>query len=199
MPDPAREMLATAVRAVSPVPDDDLAALAAAGRMRQLRRGEALTRAGEPARYGAVVLAGGLCEHYELADGSRRTISFSLPGSFAGSLSDLLGTAAGGVSRAWVVAEVPSEVLVVPWDRYLALVDTRPAWSRFARRLVEGLYLQKVAREYELLALDAAERYRCTLARYPGVEDVFRQYHIASYVGVTPQHLSRLRAAASPR
>jgi hypothetical protein len=55
----------------------------------------------------------------------------------------------------------------VPWDRYLALVDTRPAWARFARRLVENLYLQKLEREYELLAVDAAERYRRTLARFP--------------------------------
>jgi CRP-like cAMP-binding protein len=147
IPDPARQMLAAAVRVVSPVPDDDLAALVAVSRMRTLRRGEALLRAGEPARHGAVVVAGGLCEHYELADGSRRTTSFSLPGSFAGSLSDLLGTAAGSVSQAWVVAEVPSSVLVVPWDRYLALADTRPAWSRFARRLAEILYLQKAARE----------------------------------------------------
>jgi hypothetical protein len=43
------------------------------------------------------VLDGGLCEYYELADGTRRTKGFSLPGSFAGSRSDLLGTAAGGV------------------------------------------------------------------------------------------------------
>lgn len=194
IPDPAWDVVAAAVRAISPVPDDDLGALFVAGRRRHLRRGEALTRAGEPARHGAVVLAGGLCEYFELADGKRRTKGFSLPGSFAGSLSDLLGTTAGGVSRGWVVAEVPSEVLAVPWDRYLALVDTRPAWAQFARRLVENLYLQKVEREYELLAVDAAERYRRTLARFPGVEAVFRQHHIASYVGVTPQHLSRLRA-----
>jgi CRP-like cAMP-binding protein len=198
VPDAAlRDAVVAAVQAISPMPDADAAALVAIGRRRRLARGEVLTRAGDLARQAAVVLNGGLREYYELPDGTERTKGFTLPGAFAGSLADLLASATGEVSTAWVVAEAPSEILALPWDRYVELVDSRPAWALFARRLAERLYVQKSEREYELLALNAAERYRRALARYPGLEDVFRLHHVASYVGVTPQHLSRLRAGAA--
>ena len=73
----------------------------------------------------------------------------------------------GEPSRTWVVAEQPSLLLVVRWADYAALLDTAPGWQRFARVIAETLYRRKVEREYELLALDAAERYRRTLLRWP--------------------------------
>lgn len=49
-------------------------------------------------------------------------------------------------------------------------------------------------REFELLGLDAEARYRCFLERYPGLEASVSQRSVASYLGGTPEHLSRLRA-----
>jgi CRP-like cAMP-binding protein len=62
--------------------------------------------------------------------------------------------------------------------------------------VTERLYLLKSEREYELLALDAEQRYRAFQARYPGLEARVTQRHVASYLGITPEHLSRLRARA---
>ena len=63
-----------------------------------------------------------------------------------------------------------------------------------------ALYMVKVERECELLALDAAQRYRATLDRWPRLEVIHSQKDMASYIGITPVHLSRLRGAkaASP-
>ena len=158
----------------------------------ELPAGTAFLRAGERASQVAVVQAGGLREYFVLPDGTERTKGFSLPGDFAGSLADLL---VAGPARAWVVAEVPTVLLTLQWSNYQVLVESMPGWQRFARRVAEDLYLRKAQREYELLALDAAARYRMALHRWPQLEQVFRQRHIASYVGVTPVHLSRLRAA----
>jgi len=41
--------------------------------------------------------------------------------------------------------------------------------------------------------LDSAERYMQFLAQYPGLEKRVKQYHIASYLGITPVSLSRIR------
>lgn len=182
-----------ALRAISPLSDDDLAALPPSRRL-VLGRGDALLRAGEHARWSAFVVSGGLREFYVLPDGTERTKAFNFPGGLAGSLSDLMS---GEASRVWVVAEVPTVLLATSWPDFLRLADTWPAWERFARRIAERLYMSKVQREYELLALDAAERYRLALAQWPALESVFSQRDIASYVGVTPVHLSRLRAAAA--
>jgi hypothetical protein len=68
-----------------------------------------------------------------------------------------------------------------------------PAWRRFRTRVLERLVLSKAAREYELLGLRAEARYRAFSERYPGLEARVAGKHIASYLGITAVHLSRLR------
>lgn len=185
------------MNALSPLNDDDLAESARLCQRLCLDKGQALLRAGERAHLVGFVVSGGLREHYVLADGGERTKGFSLPGWFAGSLSDLLSNEA---SQVWIEAAAPSVLLTLPWADVRHWQETRPAWTRFGWRVAERLYMMKVEREYELLAMDAAARLDATLSRWPTLEQVFSQRDIASYVGVTPVHLSRLRTAkaASP-
>lgn len=184
------------MNALSPLGDEDLAKAASLCQRLSLDKGEALLRAGEQAHLVGFVVSGGLREHYVLADGGDRTKGFSLPGWFAGSLSDLIS---GEASKVWIEAAVPSVLLTLPWAQVRQWQETRPAWTRFGWQVAERLYMMKVEREYELLAMDAAARLEATLARWPTLEQVFSQRDIASYVGVTPVHLSRLRTSRASR
>ncbi len=196
---PAAEWQAfvTGMNSLSPLSDEDLADAAGLCQRLCLDKGQALLRAGEQAQLVGFVVSGGLREHYVLADGGERTKGFSLPGWFAGSLSDLISNEA---SKVWIEAAAPSVLLTLPWAGVRRWQESRPAWTRFGWRVAERLYMMKVEREYELLAMDAAARLDATLTRWPTLEQVFSQRDIASYVGVTPVHLSRLRTAkaASP-
>lgn len=183
------ELRQRAFRAIAPLSDADLAALPAPQRV-TVDAGGVFLRAGETAHRTGLVISGALREYFVLADGSERTKGFNLPGDFAGSLSDLLS---GEPSRVWIAAERSTTLLVTPWQAYLELIEKYPAWGRFARLMAERLYRAKAQREYELLALDAATRYRLALERWPGLEQHFTQRAIASYIGITPVHLSRLR------
>lgn len=185
-----RQALFQALVGVSPLSDDDLSGLPAV-RRRELQPRETWLVAGGRALDVGFVVRGALREYYVLADGTERTKSFNVGGEFAGSLADLLS---GQPSDTWVVAERPTAVLALAWSDYQALVETRPAWTRFAQKIAERLYLAKVRREFELLALDAAQRYQRAVQRWPQLEQQFSQRDIASYIGVTPVHLSRLRA-----
>lgn len=182
----------SAMNTLSPLDEADLADAASLCQRLCLDKGQALLRAGEPAHLVGFVVAGGLREHYVLPDGGERTKGFCLPGWFAGSLSDLIS---GQASKVWIEAAVPSVLLTMPWTACRQWQAHRPAWMRFAWHMAERLYMMKVEREYELLAMDAAARLEATLARWPTLEQVFSQRDIASYVGITPVHLSRLRAA----
>ena len=73
------------------------------------------------------------------------------------------------------------------------LVDAYPAWKAYSIRLLELLFLRKAEREYELLGLRADARYRVFLEKYPDLSARVKARHIASYLGITPVHLSRLR------
>ena len=67
-------------------------------------------------------------------------------------------------------------------------------WQIVARKLAEMVFILKEKREAELLLSDAQERYQQFLADYPNLEKHIAQYHIASYLGITPESLSRIRA-----
>jgi len=74
-----------------------------------------------------------------------------------------------------------------------------PALNRVGRILVEHAWIGKERRETQLIMLNASERYRAFREEYPGLEQRIPQYHIASYLGITPVQLSRIRAHKNAR
>jgi CRP-like cAMP-binding protein len=170
--------------------DGDAYALSRRVRVRRLAAGEAFLRAGDPADQVALIREGTLREGFPLPDGRERIRAFGIPGDFAGSLSDLLRD---GPARCEVVACTPARLLVVPWAEVRRAVAERPAWRAILAAATQHLYLLKAEREYELLALDATARYQRFRARLGGLEGTLPQHVIASYLGITPEHLSRLR------
>lgn len=186
-----RAAMCQALRRISPLDDADIDELIPHTTRLALDKGEVVLKAGETARLTGFVLHGGLREYYVLEDGTERTKGFNMAGEFSGSLSDLLS---GQPSRVWITAEAPSVVAITPWRTFDELTRQRPAWLLFARRMAEALYLLKTEREFELLTMDAAQRLARAQARWPALASVYSQKDIASYIGVTPVHLSRLRS-----
>lgn len=181
-----------ALESQSPLEEADLAALAPEVRVRELGAGEAYLRAGDAASHVALIRAGVLRESFPLPDGRERIRAFGLAGDFAGSLSDLLR---GGPARCEVIACAPARLLTIPWRAVREAAAERRGWQALLAAVTQRLYLAKAEREYELLALDAAARYQRFLVRFPELERDVAQRHIASYLGITPEHLSRLRRA----
>lgn len=178
------------IRRFAPVPDPDIRQMLDRARVRTLERGEHFLRSGQVAHEVAVVMFGLLREYFLMADGVERTKSFVIEGQGSGSMADLLS---GAPSRAFIVAEEPSRLLVIAYAEYRAVLERSAAWDLFARRRLENLFITKAEREYELLGMDAEARYAAFQARFPGIETRVAAKHVASYVGITPVHLSRLR------
>jgi len=186
-----RRLWAQSLRAIAPLSDEELAEVAGHLATLELERGTAFLRAGETPKVVGVLVSGVLREAFVLADGTERTRSFAIEGGLAGSLSDLLR---GGPARTTVVAEESSRIVSVEWSVVRATIARSAAWKTLLQLLTERLYLLKSDREWELLGLDAEERYQVFRTRYPGLEARVTQRHVASYLGITPEHLSRIRA-----
>lgn len=92
-----------------------------------------------------------------------------------------------------IVAEEDSVVLVISRDQYMSLIEAHRSWERMARRYTEHIYNLKEIREASLLLLDAKARYEEFVAMYPGLLARAKQRHIATYLGIHPVSLSRLR------
>ena len=73
------------------------------------------------------------------------------------------------------------------------LYDSCPDIERAARVLAEQFFVQKEQREIEIVLLDADKRYEIFQQDFPQLEQQIPQYHIASYLGITPTQLSRIR------
>ena len=59
--------------------------------------------------------------------------------------------------------------------------------------LEKNWLLAKEAREIDFVQNDAAARYLCFIDEYPTLKNRLPQYHIASYLGITPTQLSRIK------
>lgn len=68
-------------------------------------------------------------------------------------------------------------------------------WKTIYAKYMEMLFVEKEEREREFLSEDAETRYRNFKKRYPLFEERIPQYCIASYLGITPVALSRIRSS----
>jgi CRP-like cAMP-binding protein len=159
---------------------------------RMVAKGEHLLRAGERARSVFFVSRGLLREYYIDSAGHESTRRFCAEGEFSGSLADLL---ASGPAACAIEAIEPGEIWQVDWNRFDACTERHASLMKLMRRFAEALYVRKMQREFEMLALSADERYRRFVREFPGLESRLPRRMIASYLGITPVHLSRICAA----
>ncbi|MBX7098142.1 MAG: Crp/Fnr family transcriptional regulator [Myxococcaceae bacterium] len=182
-----------AFEAISPLGDASWRQLErAAPEEVRFAKGERLLSEGERARFVFGVKQGLLREFYVDQDGGEATRVFIAEGGLSGSLADLLS---GEPALVNIEALEPTRVWRVPFAHLQALVDTDPAWARLALRQAQGLYLRKVRREHEMLTMDARARYLAFRALNPGLDSRVPLHLVASYLGITPVHLSRIRGA----
>jgi CRP-like cAMP-binding protein len=71
--------------------------------------------------------------------------------------------------------------------------------ERLGRKIAEYYFLQKEKKELEIALLDAEKRYLILQEEFPGLELKIPQYQIASYLGISPTPLSRVRNKMSKR
>jgi CRP/FNR family transcriptional regulator, anaerobic regulatory protein len=69
-----------------------------------------------------------------------------------------------------------------------------PKFERFFRIMMQNAYIREQLRVIQNLSLSAEERYNNFLSKYPQIVKQVTQKQIASYLGITPEFLSAIRA-----
>lgn len=188
--------LRQALDRINPLTDEAWTAFEALASIRTVAAGQHLLRAGERATRAFFVRRGLLREYYVDGSGRESTRTFCKEGGFSGSLADLLGRGAAEVS---IEVLVPGEIIELAWAGVDALSEWHPSLMKLLRRYAEGLYVRKMRREFEMLTLPAAERYRRFTQEDPALEARLPRHMVASYLGITAVHLSRICAAERRR
>ena len=187
MPDDA---LADALHAVSPLPAELRAELAALTRTRALAPGEHWLSAGATCDHVALVRAG-IVRYYWLRDGEEVTSYFVAPG---GLLSDYASFLTRAPAEAYLAACAPTELAVLHRADVAWAYAQGAAGERLGRRVAEHLFVATHRRLASFYLENAEARYRRLLAEQPELVAALPQHLLASYVGVRAPSLSRIRA-----
>ena len=159
-------------------------------RTRALRKGEAALEAGTVAAEVLFVGPGLLRMVTPDADGTVRTSQFFDAGQ---AITDPVSFLTGRPSDQRIEAVEPTALLAIPRGPLLAAYEEDHAIERFGRLMVEEALIGTHLRASRLLNLSVDARYETFLRTRPEVARRLPQYLIASYLGVTPEALSRIR------
>lgn len=85
-------------------------------------------------------------------------------------------------------------VLRINYDDLIDLYLKAPKFDRIFRVLLENHFMQQQERIGQLFSSTVEERYQSFLENYPHLQNRLSQVQIASYLGVTPEFLSRIRS-----
>jgi CRP-like cAMP-binding protein len=84
-------------------------------------------------------------------------------------------------------------VLQIQRDDLVTIYTTSPKFDRIFRVLIENSFVMLQQRLLQSISSTAEERYQSFLEIYPHLVNRLSQVQIASYLGITPEFLSRLR------
>lgn len=136
-------------------------------------------------------LYSGLCRYYYSKDGELRT------GQFFDSLSfftDAAGFALSEEAKQTIEALEDSIVLKIPKKAFNPLLEEDHALERFTRILLEKSLIGSQRRTEGFLCHSPESRYKAFIKQSPHIVERVPLYMIASYLGITPEALSRIRA-----
>jgi CRP-like cAMP-binding protein len=182
--------IAATLGRLADLPLADIEQLVAKGRSHVLDPGQSFCHLEQTAHEVGYIQVGIVRYFTILPDGTESTKDFSFKGNFTVSFGS---AALQRPAEVAIDAVVRTELLVWPYQTLIDLYDSNMEWQKVGRRIAELLYVRKEQRELSFLLLDAEARYRQMLAQFGAQAEAIPQYFLASYLGIQPQSLSRLR------
>lgn len=140
------------------------------------------------------VNSGCLMSYYTDAEGNDHVIQFATAGWWTG---DLHSFTRGEPSLYSTRALTNSEVFYLPKDDMETLLVKFPKLERYFRILFQNSIVSHQHRLIQNLSVTADERYENFTKRYPTLEQYVPLKYIASYLGITPEFLSKIRRKRS--
>jgi CRP-like cAMP-binding protein len=171
--------------------EEDIAAVVRLASMRTVSAGEHLIRAGTVNYNGFLVVKGLLRNYHVLPNGSERTVLFTAEGGSVASYASVLRNMP---TVEQVTALEETLVLVIDVRELRNLMDSSPELMRAYAQVIEQLLLDAITRIDRFVLLSPEERYFTFTKEHAGLEQRIPQKHLASYLGITPVSLSRIRA-----
>ena len=156
-----------------------------------LKKNEAIVKEGELPTTGICMLISGIMRAYMNAEtGKQHNKKIFAPRSFVGGLTAIITNTP---SRLTYEALTKCEIFEIDFKAFLNLCKKDIKIANLYNKILENIFMEYEERSLELMSMDATERYLKLRERIPHIDDLIPQFQIASFLGITPVQLSRIR------
>ncbi|GAA3988312.1 Crp/Fnr family transcriptional regulator [Mucilaginibacter dorajii] len=140
---------------------------------------------------GMVIVQKGCLRYFSRGEKGDHTIGFAFEGEWIGDYESFLLQAP---SPDFIEAIEDTELFTLSYADMQALYSHSQRFERFGRLIAERLFIDTARNNRNLKMQSAEDRYLELLNTQPRIFERLPQHLIASYLGIQPQSLSRIRA-----
>jgi CRP-like cAMP-binding protein len=160
------------------------------GRTRIIRKNDFFIREGQVCKEVAFVKSGFFRSFYHNGDVEEITYCFNFSDSFITAYSSFISQEKSVEN---ICAMADSEILCIARDELLRLEQSSVNWLRLGKLMAEQEYMKMERRVFLLLKENAENKYKDLLHHHPEYLQQIPLNYLASYLGITQRHLSRIR------
>jgi CRP-like cAMP-binding protein len=163
--------------------------------IRHLKKGDYFVEADKTCRYFGFI-AKGLMRAYLLLDGDEVTTCFCSENTFATSTTSFITQTPSSVS---IQAMEETVLLTISWDHMHQLYKQYSFWMKVGMIIIEKEFMSLECQRQCYDTQAAEDRYMLLMKENPGIVNRIPLQYIASYLGITPETLSRIRKRTAHR
>ncbi|SFN06327.1 cAMP-binding domain of CRP or a regulatory subunit of cAMP-dependent protein kinases [Chryseobacterium oleae] len=157
---------------------------------RKVHKNDFFVQEGEKCKEIAFIVSGIFRSYYISDEGKDMTYCFRFPNQLMAGYSSFISDCP---SRENMQAITDADLMVLKKDAVDDLVTDDLNWTRFLKMIAEQEYLELEKRFFQLQRDTAAQRYEALLGNQPDYVQKIPLQYLASYLGITQRHLSRIR------
>lgn len=157
---------------------------------RKLKKNEILIEAGSNKVHLTFVISGCLMTYFNVKKDQSHVLQFGTSMWWTG---DLEAFSKGSNSFYSIKTITESEVYLVDLELFENTLKKNPKFERYFRMIFQNALISHQRRIVRNISYSAEERYLEFIKIFPKLELIVPQKHIASYLGITPEFLSKMR------
>ncbi|MBL7942611.1 MAG: Crp/Fnr family transcriptional regulator [Flavobacteriales bacterium] len=166
------------------------------GEERKFRKRDKMLEAGELARFEAFITKGCVRMYYTDARQHDHNVLFGFEDWW---VCDLISFYTGAPAHHSIEALEDTTAICYKYDDIESVLNHYPEFERYFRLLMQKAYIAGQQRIISSLSKSAEERYIDLVTKFPQLEHRVAQHHIASYIGISPEALSRIKRSMIER
>ncbi len=174
--------------------DDEIDEVLALGKYKSLAKGDFFVKEGAVCKEIAFVVSGTFRSFYYSSEGEEITYCFTFSNNFITAYSSFLSQEK---TMENIQALTNIELFVIPKHEITKLEKKSNNWVKFLKLMAEQEYIKMEKRIFMLQKEKAEKRYADLLANKPEYLQEIPLSYLASYLGITQRHLSRIRKQIS--